>query len=401
MGLPCVWRFWLNCWGFLINQKMKIVFKNVTVVSAKGRDLKERFEVDSDSLGDGGEIDATGKFLLPGLIDTHVHFRDPGFPDKEDWASGSAAALSGGIGTVLEMPNTNPPTITVEALEAKRAVAQAKSKVNFGLFFGATKDNMEEIRKAENICGIKIYMGSSTGNLLLDDPHDWEEVFKIAKEKNVPVVVHAETESMIKAGRRDCECARVATEAAIALREKIGNRLHIAHLSCKAELDLVRAHKNENLSCEVAPHHLFFTEADRKDAFLKMNPPLRSAEDVAALWEALRDGTVDCIGTDHAPHTVAEKQAPFAQAPAGVPGVEFVLPLMLNAVNEGKLTLERVVELMSDGPARVFSWPVRGWVLVDLNLEKTIRHEDIKSKCGWSPYEGRTLKGWPVRVVVS
>jgi dihydroorotase len=342
------------------------------------------------------ETAGEGKFWIPGLIDCHVHFRDPGAPEKEDWASGSAAALAGGVTTVLDMPNTNPATITVEALEAKRAIAQAKSKVAFGLFFGATRDNLEEIRKAQNICGIKIYMGSSTGNLLLDDPVVWEEVFKIAKEKNVPVVVHAETESMIQQGRRDCECARVATEAAIMLREKVGNRLHIAHISCKAELDLVRAHKCPELSCEVTPHHLFFTEEDRKDAFLKMNPPLRSAADQAALWEGLRDGTIDCIATDHAPHTEEEKSLPFEDAPAGVPGVEFMLPLMLNAVNEGRLTLERLVELTSVNPSRIFGVPVQGQVLVDMNATKTIHKEDIQSKCGWSPYVGRTLKGWPI-----
>lgn len=337
-----------------------------------------------------------GKVWIPGVIDSHVHFRDPGAPEKEDWASGSAAALAGGVTTVLDMPNTNPATITVEALEAKRAVAKAKSKVAFGLFFGATRDNLDEIRKAENICGIKIYMGSSTGGLLLDDPAVWEEVFKIAKEKNVPVVVHAETEAMIQVGKRDCECARVATEAAIALREKIGNRLHIAHLSCKAEVELVRAHKCPELTCEVTPHHLLFTAADQKGGFLKMNPPLRSQADQDALWEGLRDGTIDCIATDHAPHTFAEKQS--SEPPAGVPGVEFMLPLMLNAVNEGKLTLERLVELTSENPSRIFGVPVQGQVLVDMNLEKTIRREDIKSKCGWSPYEGRTLKGWPIQV---
>lgn len=337
-----------------------------------------------------------GKVLIPGVIDVHVHFRDPGAPEKEDWESGSAAALAGGVTTVLDMPNTNPATVTVEALEAKRAIAKAKSKVGFGLFFGATRDNLDEIRKAQNICGIKIYMGSSTGNLLLDDPAIWEEVFKIAKEKNVPVVVHAETESMIQAGKRDCECARVATEAAIALREKIGNRLHIAHLSCRAEVELVRAHKCPELTCEVTPHHLLFTKEDQKDGFLKMNPPLRSKEDVEALWEGLRDGTIDCIATDHAPHTMEEKKS--ENPPAGVPGVEFMLPLMLNAVNEGKLTLERLVELTSENPSRIFGVPVQGQVLVDMNLEKTIRREDVKSKCGWSPYENRNIKGWPIQV---
>ncbi|MFA4814975.1 MAG: dihydroorotase [Candidatus Gracilibacteria bacterium] len=374
-----------------------ILIKNVTVVSSQGRETRDvSIESEKEEV-----VDGSGKFLLPGLIDSHVHFRDPGFPEKEDWASGSAAALAGGITTVLDMPNTNPATITVEALEAKRTIAKTKSKVHFGLFFGATRDNLEEIRKAENICGIKIYMGSSTGNLLLDDPIVWEEVFKIAKEKNVPVVVHAETESFIRAGRRDCECARVATEAAILLREKIGNRLHIAHISCKSEVELMRAYKCSELTCEVTPHHLLFTKKDQKDAFLKTNPPLRGTEDVEALWEGLRDGTIDCIATDHAPHTIQEKQAPLDQAPAGVPGVEFVLPLMLNAVNEGRLTLERLVSVMSKNPARIFGISPKGWVLVDMNVEKIIRREDVKSKCGWSPYEKRAVKGWPVKISAS
>lgn len=370
-----------------------IQLKNVTVVSSQGSETRDvSFE------GPDEVVDGTGKFLLPGAIDVHVHFRDPGSPEKEDWATGSAAALAGGVTTVLDMPNTNPATITVEALESKRALARAKSVVNFGLFFGATRENLDEMRRAENICGIKIYMGSSTGNLLLDDPVVWEEVFKIAKEKNVPVVVHAETESMIKAGRRDCECARVATEAAIALREKVGNRLHIAHVSCKQELELIRAHKCPELTCEVTPHHLLFTEDDRKDAFLKMNPPLRSQTDQDALWDGLRNGTIDCIATDHAPHTTEEKQKPMDEAPAGVPGVEFMLPLMLNAVNEGKLSLEKLVAVTSENPARIFGVTAAGWVLVDLKLQKTIKRSDIRSKCGWSPYESKNIKGWPIQV---
>ncbi len=349
-----------------------------------------------------------GRFLIPGLIDPHVHFRDPGFREKEDWASGSAAALAGGVTLVLDMPNTNPPTTTVAALEEKRVRAQAASKVAFGLFFGATTGedgklaNADEIRQAEGIVGIKVYMGSSTGGLLVSDPAALEEIFTIAKEKDLPVVVHAENEEMIRAGKRDCECASVATESALKLREKIGNRLHIAHLSCKGELELIRRYKkmdqHQRISCEVTPHHLFFTEEEMKDGFLKVYPPLRSKEDVAALWEGLRDGTVDCLATDHAPHTREEKQGP--NPPAGVPGVEFLLPLMLNAVNEGKLTLEQLVVLTSEGPARIFKLKSRGSVLVDMNLVRTIDASMIRSKCGWSPYEGRTLKGWPVEAVV-
>ena len=369
-----------------------ILIKNVTVVSSKGRELR-----DVSLEGPDEVIDGMGKFLLPGMVDPHVHFRDPGAPEKEDFASGSAAALSGGVTTVLDMPNTNPATITVEALEAKRATANAKSAVHFGLFFGATRDNLDEMRRAQNICGIKIYMGSSTGNLLLDDPAVWEEVFKIAKEKDVPVVVHAETESMIAAGKRDCECARVATEAAIALREKIGNRLHIAHLSCKAEVELVRQHKHPLLSCEATLHHLLFTAADQKDAFLKMNPPLRSQVDQDALWEGLKDGTIDCIATDHAPHTVGEKQS--ANPPAGVPGVEFVFPLILTAALQGRLTLEQVAALTSENAARIFKLAPKDWVLVE-PVQKTLAAADIRSKCGWSPYLEHQILAWPSRIFI-
>lgn len=367
-----------------------IEIKNITVVSAEGLEIRDVvFE------GPSEQIDGTGKFLLPGLMDAHVHFRDPGAPEKEDWVSGSEAAFAGGITLVLDMPNTNPSTITTAALEAKRVVAQAKSKIDFGLFFGATHNNLDEIRKAEKICGIKIYMGSSTGDLLLDDPAIWEEVFKIAKEKNVPVVVHAETEAMIRSGNRDCECARVATETAIALREKIGNRLHIAHVTCAAEVELIRKHKSPELTCEVTPHHLLFTQEDVRDGFLKMNPPLRTKLDQEALWAGLKDGTIDCVATDHAPHTMEEKRS--STPPAGVPGVEFVLPILLNAVSEGRLELSDLVRLMSLNPGRIFGVRPRGWTLVDMDKVKTIEQGDIRSRCAWSPYLGLTLKGWPLR----
>lgn len=368
-----------------------ILIRSVNIVSVQGVETRDFIIKHAQE----EEIDGTGLYLLPGLIDAHVHFRDPGNNEKEDWLSGSKAALAGGVTMVLDMPNTNPPSLTVAALEAKRSLAKSKSLVNFGLFFGASKNNLEEIRAAQNICGIKIYMGSSTGDLVLDDPIVWEAVFKIAKEKNIPVVVHAETESMIRSGQRDCECARVATETAIALREKIGNHLHIAHVSCKAELELIRKHKSPKLTCEVTPHHLFFTQLDQKDAFLKMNPPLRSKADQDALWDGIKDGTIDCIATDHAPHTALEKQS--AAPPAGVPGIEFMLPLLLNAVKEGRLELSDVVRLTSQNPGKIFAVNSGGWTLVDMNLTKTIEAKDIKSKCGWSPYEGKILKAWPIR----
>lgn len=374
---------------------MGTVIRNVTLVSTQGRHVAE------EKIDPVQEIDGTGKFLIPGVIDVHVHFRDPGFPEKEDWESGSRAALHGGVTTVLEMPNTNPSTITGAALEAKRVLATARSLVRFGLFFGATSDNLNEIEKAENVVGIKVYMGSSTGGLLVDDPVILEKIFLAALRKNLAVVVHAEDETLIRRGDRSCACALRALESALNLQEKIGNRLHIAHVTCAAELERIAQFKKKaqgRLSCEVTPHHLFFTEEDQ-DAFLKMFPPLRSKNDQAALWEGLRSGTIDCVATDHAPHTKAEKSVAFEDAPAGVPSIEFLLPLMLNAVNEGQLSMERLVEVLCKRPREIFQLPSNDdRVLVDMNMERTIEPSMIKSRCGWSPYVGRKLRGWPLKV---
>lgn len=407
---------------------MKLIIQNASVVTS--RNTKKR-----DVYVDGGKIvdsfpqneadrviDGNGKFLIPGVIDPHVHFRDPGGTEKEDFETGSLAAAFGGVTTVLDMPNTNPPTVSQKALDEKRALIKGRSHVNYGFYAGATKD-LDGLKKMKGMAAIKLYMGSSTGGLLLEEPEYWEEVFKIAKAKDIPVVVHAEHEACIQRNMsqkgeepsdycrvRGSECAREAVELALDLRKKIGNRLHIAHLSTKAELELMRAYKNPKLTCEVAPHHLFYTMEDMEDAFLKMNPPLRTYMDVEALWRALLDGTVSCIATDHAPHTKEEKEQDLWEAPAGVPGVEFSLPLLLNAVNEGKLSSERVVALMCEGPAQVFGLKNKGslgvgmdadMVLVDMNRKHAVEAKDVHSKCGWTPYEYFPLQGWPVLTVVN
>lgn len=337
---------------------------------------------------------------IPGVIDAHVHFREPGGEWKEDWASGSEAALAGGVTCVLDMPNNTPPVTTIEAFKRKVALVKSKSKVDFGLFFGAMPDNLEELKRLSReelpeLCGIKVYMGESTGKVLMDDDGVLEQIFQVAKERDLVVVVHAEDQKMIEAGKRhECECARIATDRAVKLREKVGNKLHIAHMSCAAELDLVRAHKCPELTCEVAPHHLFFTADDQVDGFLRMNPPLRSKADVDALWDGLVDGSIDIIATDHAPHTVDEKMS--ENPPAGVPGVEFVLPLMLDQVNKGRFGMDRLIELMCTRPAEIFGFKNNWEIEVDMDMEKTITRDMVKSKCGWSPYEGMTLKGWPM-----
>lgn len=406
---------------------MKLIIQNASVVSSRSSKVRDVY-VDSGKIVDAFSvneadrvIDGSGKFLIPGVIDPHVHFRDPGATQKEDFESGSLAAAFGGVTTVLDMPNTTPPTVSQKALEDKKFLVEGRSHVDYAFYAGATKD-LDALKKMKGMVAIKLYMASSTGNLLVEEPEYWEEVFKIAKAKDVPVVVHAEYESCIQknmglkgeeasdyARVRSSECARQAVEMALELRKKIGNRLHIAHLSSKSELELMREYRHPKLSCEVAPHHLFFTMEDMEDAFLKMNPPLRTFTDVEALWRALLDGTVTCIATDHAPHLREEKEQEVWAAPAGVPGVEFALPLMLNAVNEGKLSLERLVALMCEGPAQIFGLSQKGgikvgmdadMVLVDMNLKKSVEADMVHSKCGWTPYEYFNLKGWPVTTVL-
>ncbi|QQR55557.1 dihydroorotase [Candidatus Peregrinibacteria bacterium] len=406
---------------------MKLIFKSASVVTSRNIKVRDLFVADGKIVDAFSEkeadriLDCEGKFLLPGVIDPHVHFRDPGGTHKEDFESGSLAAAFGGVTTVLDMPNTSPATLTQKALDEKAKGIQGRSHVNYGFYAGASKD-LAALKAMKGMVAIKLYMASSTGDLLLEEPEYWEEVFKIAKAKDIPVVVHAEHEACIQRnmGRkgeepsdycrvRSSECAREAVELALELRKKIGNRLHIAHLSSKAELELLRVYKHPKLSCEVAPHHLFFTMEDMEDAFLKMNPPLRTFMDVEALWRALLDGTVTCIATDHAPHTREEKEQELWAAPAGVPGVEFALPLLLNAVNEGRLSLERVVALMCEGPAQIFDLKNKGslavgmdadLVLVDMHLKQTIEAKNIHSKCAWTPYEFFDLKGWPVLTMV-
>jgi len=407
---------------------MRIIFRNVTVVNANGMVVRDVF-VDKGWItgpfeSADREIDGTGKYLFPGVIDPHVHFRNPGASHKEKWETGSASAVIGGVTTVLDMPNNNPAIITCKALKEKRDLVDGLTFVNYGFHFGAAGNgNIDEIRAAENIPAVKVYMGSSTGNLLVDQPSQWEEVFQVCKEKNIPVIVHAENETRIQARSkefagethvkvhaeiRDCQCAKIAVADALALQKKVGNRLHIAHMSCAEELELIEAHGSDLVTCEVAPHHLFFTKDDMKDGFLKMNPPLREESDVRRLWEGLRSSSVNCIATDHAPHTKEEKSRGLS-APSGVPGVEFSLPLMLNAVNEKMLELTDIARLMATEPARIFSLESRGrieegmigdLVLVDMELEKTITEDMVESKCGWTPYEGYKLKGWPVMTLV-
>lgn len=391
-------------------------------------------------------IDLDGKFLLPGLIDVHVHFRTPGNPEKEDWVTGSKAALAGGVTTVLDMPNTNPPTVDEATLAAKRKLVAKQALVNYGFYVGATrskdgKTNLEEIKKLKNIAGVKIFMGSSTGNLLLDQKADLE---KFMEENAHLLAVHAELQSCIQehtqkylaehgetnlsaAGLNDpamhskiraAECAHDAVKEVLHLAKKYDTRVHLCHVSSALELDSIRKFKDGNaeslqqlVSVEVTPHHLFLSDQDyeKYGNLVKVNPPLRGVQDQVALWEAVKDGTVDMIATDHAPHTLDEKKLPYEQAPSGIPGVQTMLPLLLNAVNEGVLSLEKVVELCAANPARLFGIKDKGkieagydadFAVVDMALKERICHNYLWTKVDWSPFHGWVLQGFPVMTFV-
>lgn len=366
------------------------------------------------------DTDATNLVALPALIDTHVHFRTPGAEYKENWESGAKAAIAGGVTSVLDMPN-NTPSITTEAIldEKIKIVEGQLKKVDIPLhpyfYLGATLDNLEEIEKCKDkIIGVKVFMGASTGNLLVSDHETQKNIFKKCAKLNIVVAVHAEDDDIINAQKNKFPSAAVndhgkirpniaalaAVKKAIDLARETDATLYILHSSTAEEIELIRQAKKERLRvfAEVTPHHLFLTEEayDTLGAKAQMNPPLRSKNDQKALWEAIKDGTIDTVGTDHAPHTLQEKTLPYPQSPSGVPGIETYLPLLLDAYNTSKITLEKIVELTHDNPKKIFGLKETGdWVLVDLDQVKKIKNEDLKTKCGWSPFADRELKGVP------
>jgi dihydroorotase len=369
-------------------------------------------------------IDAAGKLLLPGVIDPQVHFREPGNEHKEDLGSGSRAAVRGGVTSFLEMPNTAPPTTTQAALDEKLARAAQKSVANYGFFIGATPDNLEALNTATPACGIKIFMGSSTGSLLVNRPEDLERIFANGTRL---IAVHAEDEARIHARRvqfagrtdpavhseiRDNETARLATELALTLSKKYKRRLHILHLSTREEVAMLRADKPAWVTAEVIPNHLLLNTGDyaRLGTLVQMNPPIRSPQDNAALWAGLHDGIIDFIATDHAPHTLEEKQQAYPSTPSGMPGVETSLPLMLTAMHEGRCTLAEIQKWMCYGPAEAYRIPnkgkiLEGWdadlTLVDIEHARPVRNEETFTKVRWSPWNGRELRGWPLYTIVN
>ena len=374
------------------------------------------------------EIDCFNKYIIPGVIDAHVHFRSPGYEYKEDWESGSKAALAGGVTTVFDMPNTNPSTVTLDALSKKRELAKAKSLVNFGLFFGSTGENIEDIKNAEGIVGVKVYMGSTTGHVVEKDADFIEKLLRELFENTDRIIaVHAEDAEIIKKRNqiykdeqspeihsliRNDIVALTAAKRAVHLAKKYGGKVHICHMSTKKEVELMSKYPEDTITCEVAPHHLTFTVSDYADKgnLIKVNPPVRSQKDVDALWDGIKNGVIDIIATDHAPHLLEEKQRDYWDVPSGVPGIEFALPLMLNIANEGLIGIKDVVKLMSENPANLYDIKNKGVLkegydaditVVDMDMVKEVKNEDVVSKCSWTPYAGMKLRGWPVMTFVN
>lgn len=371
-------------------------------------------------------IDAEGLTLIPALIDPHVHFRTPGLEHKETWETASRAAISGGITTVFDMPNTFPPTITWERLEEKkqRIDSQLKSAgipLHYGLYLGADKSHFDQIARCKGDCvAFKVFMGSSTGDLVMDDDSSLHSAFSLCAQHDMLLAVHAEDEALIQERKalfpqadhprfhsqiRNDEVAFRATRKAIELARLYKTRLYLLHIGTKREVELIKRAKEEGLSvfAETTPHHLFLTQ----DAYetlgtkVQMNPPVRTEADRLSLWEGIRNGTIDTIGSDHAPHTLEEKALPYGKAPSGIPGVETTLPLMLNAALHGHLTFSQIIRLMRTRVEEIFRLaPNEDWVLVNLNQVRTIDEKHLKTKCGWSPYAGLSLKGWPVKTIL-
>lgn len=368
-------------------------------------------------------IDAQGFTLLPGVIDDQVHFREPGLTHKEDIESGSIACAAGGITTYLEMPNTQPPATSLEALQWKYDRAAQVSRVNFGFYIGATENNVAELQRATYAPGIKIFIGSSTGDLLVDSQDALERIFA---ETRLPICSHCEDESTVRANRlrlgesltvhdhsriRDVQAAVIATRRAIDLAKRHQHRFHVLHVSTAAEIPIITG-AGPMITAEVCPHHLFFStdDYDRLGSLVQMNPSVKSPEDARQLWTALIAGTIQVIATDHAPHTWEEKQVAYPQSPSGLPAVENSLALLLDQANQQRCSLTQIAGWMSDAPARVWGLVGKGriavgydadLVLVDMSLRKTIRNAEQLTRSRWSPWDGKSLQGWPVRTLVA
>lgn len=373
-------------------------------------------------------FDAKGLHCLPGVIDSQVHFREPGMTQKEDLETGTRAALLGGVTAVFEMPNTIPATTNKELLLDKIKRAQGRAHTHFAFYAGASYDNiaeLAELEKMQGCSGVKIFMGSSTGSLLVEDDDKLEQILQSGKRR---VIVHSEDEYRLRERKhiatdshdvrnhhiwRDTESALLSTKRLIKLCKKTSRPVHVLHISTADEMIFLREEKKHcNATVEVLPQHLTLFAPDcyeRLGTLAQQNPPIREKHHLEALWRAVSDGTVDVLGSDHAPHTLEEKQKQYPQSPSGVPGVQTIIPIMLNHVHNGKLSLERLTELVCENPRHVFSVKQKGRIavgmdadltLVDLKKERVIENKWIASRCGWTPFDGMKVTGWPMAVIL-
>ncbi|WP_299225483.1 dihydroorotase [uncultured Psychroserpens sp.] len=390
----------------------------------EGERIKEVSESISAKSADVTVVDVEGNYVLPGAIDDQVHFREPGLTHKATIASESKAAIAGGITSFIEMPNTNPQTTTVEKLEEKFKIASNTSHANYSFMFGGTNDNLEEILKVDPkaVAGLKLFLGSSTGNMLVDDPKVLEKIFS---STNMVISVHCEDEATVKKNLeahikefgedipirkhpviRSEEACYLSSSKAIELAKKTGARLHVFHLSTGKETNLFTNKiplKDKKITAEVCIHHLWFSDEDydEKGTLIKWNPAVKSAKDREQLWKALLDDRIDVIATDHAPHTLDEKRNVYTKAPSGGPLVQHAFVAMIEAYHNGKISLEKIVQKMCHNPSILFEVEDRGYikkgyfadlVVVDLNNPWTVNKGNILYHCGWSPFEGTTFK---------
>lgn len=369
-------------------------------------------------------IDATGLHILPGVIDTQVHFREPGLTHKEDLETGSRAAVMGGVTAVFEMPNTNPLTTGAAELADKVARAHHRMHCDFAFWVGGTRENAHEVAALERLpgaAGIKVFMGSSTGSLLVDDDAGVAAILANTRRR---AAFHSEDEARLEERKglripgdpsshpvwRDAVVALRCTERLVRIARAQGARIHVLHISTGDEIEFLRAHKDV-ASCEVTPHHLTLTVDDyaRLGTRLQMNPPVREASHRAIIWRGVEEGVADILGSDHAPHTLEEKAKPYPQSPSGMTGVQTLVPIMLDHVAAGRLSLPRFVDMTSAGPARLFQIAGKGRIaagydgdltIVDLAREVVIEDTWIASRSPWTPYDGKRVKGWPVGTIV-
>ena len=394
-----------------------------TDIGLSGNKIKKigKIELNSSKV-----YDATDKVVLPGIIDTQVHFREPGSTDAEDLESGSRAAVLGGVTALFEMPNTNPPISNLVEFDKKLQAAKNRMHSNYAFYFGATPDNTNQLAKLKDVegcCGVKLFAGSSTGNLLVDKEADIE---KVISSSDRIVSVHSEDEDIIKLRKkfikkgdvhshaewRNVEVAMSSTRRVVKIAERYNKKIHVLHVTTRDEVDFLAMHK-KNVTFETTPQHLTMYAPDCYDklgTYAQMNPPLRTKEHYDRLWVAIKNNIVDVLGSDHAPHLKENKDKEYPNSPSGMPGVQTIFPVMLDHVNKGKLSLQQLINLMCENPCKIFGIKNKGYLkegydadltIADMNKEVVIKNEMIASKCGWTPFNNYKVKGFPVATIVN